>query len=1055
LLTIMKRIVTFSVDHPWWMLGLITLLTAFLGSFLPRIQLDTNPKNMLAADAPVRAVNQRIEQTFALSPDTIVVGVVNESGIFSKSALGRVFALSMAVAKVEGVAARDVVSLATTNDAVLKDENLEIRPVLRGPPASEAEVEAIRREVMRNPMFVGRLVSADGTATAIYAPLDAGADGGAVADRIRRVVADLAMSLGPEGSPTGETGPERVYLAGDPIVSQTMAIEVFRQLALFSPLAALFMFIALFAIFRNTPMVVGVMLISMVSTVWAMGLHVALGLTVHLMSAMIPVFLMAIATDSVHIFNEFGFRLRSGSTKREALIESLAVVGRPVIFSDLTSAAGFAALASSSFPAIRWFGIFVAIGTLGILTLSFTLVPALLSLSDERRLQSGAGRAEPSALAQRVLGAFGRFAVGRSRAIGLAGLALLVLAVGGMTRIRINNNMVDWFAASSEVRSADQALNDRLAGTGMGYVAVHGPEGTFSSPEGLRFLKGLAAELGRVPEVGKVVSLADVVEQTQVALRGDEAFRQIPDSREAIAQLLLVIGSGSRPQDLDNFVNYGEASANVYVQLETWDVDAFRRVIAAAQAYLSSQPLSGVRLEPAGMAYFNLVWNDEMLLGMLASLGWGFVLVLLLLVWEYRSLTLGLLAFLPLLATTLVIYGVLGIIGKDFDMPISVLSTLTLGLAIDFSIHFVSRLKLRSSEPGSGTLDDALRWTIERPGLGIVRNAVVFSAAFVVMVFSGFSPYVTVGVLMAAIMLLSALATLLYLPALFRIFPSVLRSESRRAVAVLGTSVSCLLVLLAPAGARANPASGAPGAEADDIMRREYLAYYYPGSDFRANVTMKLVTKNGDMRERRLTMLRKNLGAPGTDQRYLIFFQKPDDVRRTSFLVWKYPNKDDDRWLFLPAVDLVRRIAASDRRSSFMGSDFTYEDISGRDFSSDTRTLVKKEKLADADCFVVESRPQSDSADYTRKVTWVDAQTFLPMKEEYYDGQNELFKEFAGETMAIIEGQPTLTRRSMKDLRTGHRTVVEMTAIDYDVGVGEDVFSERFLRRPPMQWIRE
>jgi predicted RND superfamily exporter protein len=1045
----MKRIVAFSVDHPWFTIGLVSVLTLLLGAFLPRIQLDTDPKNMLEKSAPVRIENERVEQTFALLPDTIVVGVVSETSIFGREALGHLFALSTEISRVDGVAARDVVSLSSTNNAVLQGDDLQIRPVLRRPPSSDAEAKAVQVEALANPMFAGRLFSEDGKAAAIYVPLEAGADASAIAQGIREAIARVA--------PT-----EQVYLAGDPIVSETMAVEVFRQLAIFSPLAGLFMIVALSLIFRNLPMVVAVMLISVISTVWAMGLHVALGLTVHLMSAMIPVFLMAIATDSVHIFNELGFKLRSGVPKRQAIVASLEVVGRPVIFSDLTTAAGFAALASSTFPAIRLFGIFVAVGTVAILILSFTLVPALLSVANEKRLAGGAERAEPSQLSSRLLGALGRFAVARSRAVALVGLVLFAAAGAGMSQIRINNNMVDWFSASSEVSTADRAFNEHLAGTSLGYVVVRGPDGLFSRPEGLRFLEGLGARLAEEPKVGKVVSLADVVKQTSVAVRGGESFREVPDSRETIAQLLLLIGSGSRARDLDNFVDYRATNANIYVQLETWDVDAFQRVIASSEEYLSLHPLDGVRLQPAGMAYFNLVWNDEMLVGMVSSFAWGLVFVLVLLMMEYRSLMIGAIAFLPLFLTTFLIYGVLGLIGKDFDMPISVLSTLTLGLADDFAIHFVSRLKTRLAEPGSGSLDDALRWTIERPGLGIVRNAVVFSAAFVVMAFAGFSPYVTVGVLMASIMLLSSLATLLYLPALFRLFPQVLRPR-RRSGALVGASVSCLLAIwLAPVSARAEPVAtpsvAAPatgGLDADEIVRREYLAYYYPGTDLRANVTMKLITKSGDVRERRLTMLRRNVGAGGADQRYLIFFQKPDDVRRTSFLVWKYPNRDDDRWLFLPAVELVRRIAASDRRSSFVGSDFTYEDISGRDLSSDTRTLLRQEKVGDANCFVIESRPLDDGADYAHRVTWIDAQTFLPRKEEYYDRRSRLLKRFTGEDASVVEGRPTLTRRSMKDLSTGHTTIVEMTEVDYDVGVTEDVFSERYLRRPPPQWIRE
>lgn len=240
--------------------------------------------------------------------------------------------------------------------------------------------------------------------------------------------------------------------------------------------------------------------------------------------------------------------------------------------------------------------------------------------------------------------------------------------------------------------------------------------------------------------------------------------------------------------------------------------------------------------------------------------------------------------------------------------------------------------------------------------------------------------------------------------------------------------------------------------DAEEIARRSLLAFYYPGKDFRTKVAMKLTTKGGDVRERVLTMLRRNVGEPGGEQRYFLYFHKPEDVRRTAFLVWKYPDRDDDRWLFLPAIDLVRRIASSDRRSSFVGSDFTYEDVSGRDLAADTRKILREEKLGEADCFVLESTPK-EAAEYGRKVAWIDAKSFLPRKEEYYDRRGELYKVFTADAIEVVKGFPTVTKRTMKDLQSGHVTAVEYGAVDYDLGIEDEIFTERFLKRPPKRWV--
>jgi len=164
--------------------------------------------------------------------------------------------------------------------------------------------------------------------------------------------------------------------------------------------------------------------------------------------------------------------------------------------------------------------------------------------------------------------------------------------------------------------------------------------------------------------------------------------------------------------------------------------------------------------------------------GMLDSFLVGLALVLILLVAQTRSLLWGILTFLPLLYTITLIYGVVGLVGKDFDMPVAVLSTLSLGLAIDFAIHFVARFQQRYQEHSQ--LDETLIWTVARPGKGIFLNAVLFALGFAVMIFADLTPYVTVGLFMAAIMLLSALMSLIYLPGLIHLFHKVLLKGGTR-----------------------------------------------------------------------------------------------------------------------------------------------------------------------------------------------------------------------------------------------------------------------------------
>ncbi len=758
----LNHVANFSLKHPWWVIGLTVVITLAFAAQFPKITIDTDPKHMLPVTSPVRQYNDQVEREFALHADVIALGIVNERGIVNRNTLSRIADLTREIQKMPGVISRDVVSFATIDNVTAESGDLAVHPVLEGIPESEAGLDAFRKTLLENPLFINRIISPDATATAIYVPIDPAANGKLIADEIRNL---LPRASG-----------DQYLLAGDPIARDTFGAEMFRQMGLFSPIAGLVMCLVLWLMFRSLPLVVANMSVAMVSIIWAMGLLIGLGYPVHIMSSMSPVFLMAIATDSVHIFNEFAFRFGEVRDKRRALVDTVAAVGKPIFYSDLTTAAGFVSLATATIVPVKIFGLVVGFGTLVILLMSFTLAPAILILLRDDRIPKPAGNVGGGGADHRPgLSRLGEFSVRRGKAIALAGIVLLVVAGAGLSRIRVNNNMVHWFKTESAVRMADQIMNAHLGGTSTAYlVSERSTEDAMKDPVMLRGIEDLQRELEKDPRVGKTFSVVDYVKRINRVLHNDDpAFERIPDSAEEVGQYLFLFGTSAKPSDLDNVVDYPFQKANLLLQLKSWDAGVMRGVIARTDAYLATHPLpGGAAVRPAGIAYFNLVWSDEVLWGMLESFLAGLALVLILLVAQTRSLPWGIVTFVPLLFTIALIYGVVGLVGKDFDMPVAVLSTLSLGMAVDFAIHFVGRFQQRYRQHPD--LREALVWTVARPGKGIFFNAILFAVGFAVMLFADLTPYVTVGVFMAAIMLLSALMSVVYLPGLIRLFRRIL-----------------------------------------------------------------------------------------------------------------------------------------------------------------------------------------------------------------------------------------------------------------------------------------
>jgi outer membrane lipoprotein-sorting protein len=233
---------------------------------------------------------------------------------------------------------------------------------------------------------------------------------------------------------------------------------------------------------------------------------------------------------------------------------------------------------------------------------------------------------------------------------------------------------------------------------------------------------------------------------------------------------------------------------------------------------------------------------------------------------------------------------------------------------------------------------------------------------------------------------------------------------------------------------------------ADEIVSKANDASYYAGKDGSANVKMTIDDGKGGTRVREFAILRLN--AENKDQKFYVYFKAPADVRKMAYLVWKHIKKDDERWLWMPALNLVKRIAPGDKRTSFVGSDFLYEDVSGRGTEEDTHELTETTE----EHYVIKNTPKDpDAVAFSYYTIWIDKKTFLPKKAEYYDKNNKLYRQVEALKVETIQDYPTVTESVARDLNAGTSTVNTFTDVKYDIGLKDQIFTERFLRRPPRE----
>ena len=242
--------------------------------------------------------------------------------------------------------------------------------------------------------------------------------------------------------------------------------------------------------------------------------------------------------------------------------------------------------------------------------------------------------------------------------------------------------------------------------------------------------------------------------------------------------------------------------------------------------------------------------------------------------------------------------------------------------------------------------------------------------------------------------------------------------------------------------------------DAMTLMEESHLAFYYAADGGSSRVTMVMTDKKGRTRSREFWMIRRDVADMG-DQRYYTYFIKPGDIARTAFLVHKKAKGSDNRWLYIPALDLVKRIASDDRRGSFVGSDFTYEDVSGRLPLLDTHEIIGADSAMGRSATKVKSTPiDKKTADYIYRMSWIDDATKLVLREEYFDKKDKLVRIFAVERIETIEDIPTAVVRTMTNIKKKRSTTITFSEVTYANPLAVDKFNERLLKNPPAEFTR-
>jgi uncharacterized protein len=531
-------------------------------------------------------------------------------------------------------------------------------------------------------------------------------------------------------------------------------------------------------------------------------------------------------------------------------------------------------------------------------------------------------------------------------------------------------------------------------------------------------------------------------------MAGDVAPGKLPDSQDLVAQYLLLYSMSGEPEDFKSYVDYGYRNAVItaYLKEESsiYLTDLSQRLQAFAKEHFPDSveiSIGGNVMSPVAL---NEVLVGDKLLNILQIAVSVFVIASIL----FRSIVGGLFVLVPLVVAVGANFGIMGLTGIPLQVATATVSAMAVGIGADYAIYLLYRL--REEAQSSAGVEVALQRTFRSAGKAVLFVASAVSGGYAVLMFSyGFLIHFWLGFLICVAMLVSAGSALTTLAAMIMYFrPAFLFARSgtvyeRNPLPAAAAALLLACLVATPAGA----AELTP----EVVMQRNFVALKVADSTADAIFTLR----NSDGQERvRKTIAWTKLQPNGTDNMRLVRFLSPQDVRSTATLTIENSDRDDDIWIYLPALKKTRRLLASNKKDSFVGTDFSYGDIIGFKVGEWRHSILREEAVDGAPCFVVESLPGSpevqENSGYSKRLQWIRKDNFVAMKGEFYDAAGKLLKTIVASELREVDpakGRWQAMRLEARNVQTGHSTTIEQQNFKANQGLSTQQFAARELER--------
>ena len=754
-----RRYVTFIVRHRLVVMLAALALSLFFASRIGNLRVVVDPNANLPQEHPYVIATNEIERIFG-GRNLVVIGVESVSGdVFQPVVLEKIQRITDGVLEIPGVIRSNVISLAApkAKDIMGTEEGMVVRQLMGTVPRTPEEIARLKQAVYANPIYVRSIVSKDGRMAVIIADFKFGPE----LRGYRAIKEKVEAVLDRERDPT-----IRIYLGGLSINLAWLEIYSQRMQYLFFIALAIIMGI-LYLSFRSFQGMLIPVATALMSVVWGLGLMGLLDVPIDTFNSTTPILIMAIAAGhSVQIlkryYEEFG-KLHDSSA---AVIESLSKIGPVMLTAGSIAVASFLSLTVFPTLTIRVFGIFTATGVLSAVILEMTFIPAFRSFIPAPRRYE-VEREQLKDWLDRVTNGLTEVIVNKRWGLLFGTLsAVVVLLVGGIHFLVIDNSLKGNFSPDSVVRQDDIPLNANMGGTNTMYLLIEGPEpDSIKNPAALRAMESVQLRLqSKYALVGKSQSLADFLKKMNKAVHADDPKEdRLPETRALTAQYLLLYSMSGDPGDFDTYVDYEYRSAVIWVYLKTDSTAYIEDIIADLRPFVARQFPPEYTISIGGGMAQGAALNEVMVTGKLFNIGSIAASIYLISSLVLGSALAGLLVLIPLSLAVLANFGVMGLTGIRLDIGTAAVSAMAVGVGADYAIYLIYRL--REEVQTHGVCDEALRIAMATAGKAVIYVALAVGLGYSILMFTGFGMHTRLGFLVAVAMCVSCLAAISLLPA--------------------------------------------------------------------------------------------------------------------------------------------------------------------------------------------------------------------------------------------------------------------------------------------------